>query len=484
MRTIAQKPKATQQITPPKSTVPGRGHFGPRYERNSILHLQRTIGNQGVQRLLKANADELAAGSATVASACFGHDFSQMPLYPEARTTIQPKLTVSPCAARVPVPSYSRVAPMVQGKLDISSPRDPAELEADRVADHVVGTSPSAVFAAQSSNHNVLAKIAHQDSLMRVPASSMREVSEREELPVDSMVVPQEEGNVLIQRNAEKASSPGLADFDASMQQAIHVGGRALGAEIRSYMEPRFGLDFSSIRVHDDTRADRLSRSISAKAFTHGNQLFFSRGSYQPESSSGRHLLAHELTHTVQQRISGPSGVYRIQRRAQPRIMRAPCTDWNSYNRSRVIDGPNGYNCAGLALRNYRIISPVSAVETAIYNQGGAECRACGTCPVGKVNYWLWTYTLSLSENRGGTLIPYYQDDDFHIVGGTDPSSVYSKNGGRPVYGPSAGSRWRPPARERATTSDRHERPVTRNGNPVIKTRTGIAEDCGCFDCT
>src|SRR5438552_3788964 len=78
MRTFAPKPTAAHQATPAKSTTLGQANFGRSREANSILHLQSTIGNQAVQRLLQANAEEFAAGSATTPSTHFGHSFSRM----------------------------------------------------------------------------------------------------------------------------------------------------------------------------------------------------------------------------------------------------------------------------------------------------------------------------------------------------------------------------------------------------------------------
>jgi hypothetical protein len=86
--------------------------------------------------------------------------------------------------------------------------------------------------------------------------------------------------------------------------------GAGLAAQTRAFMEPRFGADFSSVRIHSDSQADTLNRSISARAFTTGNDIFFRRGEYQPGSADGQRLLAHELTHVVQQNGSGA----RVQR--------------------------------------------------------------------------------------------------------------------------------------------------------------------------
>jgi hypothetical protein len=86
--------------------------------------------------------------------------------------------------------------------------------------------------------------------------------------------------------------------------------GAGLTAQTRAFMEPRFGADFSGVRIHNDAQADTLNRSISARAFTTGNDIFFRRGEYQPGSADGQRLLAHELTHVVQQNGSGA----RVQR--------------------------------------------------------------------------------------------------------------------------------------------------------------------------
>lgn len=77
-------------------------------------------------------------------------------------------------------------------------------------------------------------------------------------------------------------------------------GGRPLGAGVRAAMEGAFATDLGGVRVHDDARADGLSRSIHALAFTTGRDIFFRRGAYAPDRAGGQHLLAHELAHVVQ----------------------------------------------------------------------------------------------------------------------------------------------------------------------------------------
>ena len=70
---------------------------------------------------------------------------------------------------------------------------------------------------------------------------------------------------------------------------------------MRSSMEQAFGADFSGVRVHTDSRSDGLNQSIQARAFTTGQDIIFRQGEYQPGNRGGQELLAHELTHVVQQ---------------------------------------------------------------------------------------------------------------------------------------------------------------------------------------
>jgi hypothetical protein len=91
---------------------------------------------------------------------------------------------------------------------------------------------------------------------------------------------------------------------------AVRGGGAPLDPTTRAFMEPRFGHDFSQVRVHTDARAATVARSLDALAFTVGDDIAVAPGQYRPESDEGRALLAHELTHTLQQ----TGGVARVQR--------------------------------------------------------------------------------------------------------------------------------------------------------------------------
>lgn len=81
-------------------------------------------------------------------------------------------------------------------------------------------------------------------------------------------------------------------------------GGNALPSNTRSNMEQHFGADFSRVKIHTDSGAVQMSKNLGAQAFTHGNNIYFNAGKFDTGSGSGQHLLAHELTHTIQQGAS------------------------------------------------------------------------------------------------------------------------------------------------------------------------------------
>jgi Domain of unknown function (DUF4157) len=96
-------------------------------------------------------------------------------------------------------------------------------------------------------------------------------------------------------------------DFDAALRRS-RAGGQPLPETIKATMQPAFGSDLSGVRIHSDDGADRLSGRLRARAFTTGRDIFFRRGQYQPATRRGQELIAHELTHVMQQGGSDASG--------------------------------------------------------------------------------------------------------------------------------------------------------------------------------
>ena len=170
---------------------------------------------------------------------------------------------------------------LVQARLSVSSPNDPFEHEAESMADEFVKSIHGRTVSAPSSSAGSIAR--------SVPDSGLVE------------------------------GGGGLATTDdtASAIMSARAGGQALSGDVRARFEGFFGADLGGVKIHNDGTSDKLCRSINAEAFTTGNDVFFSSRNFKPGSSSGDHLLAHELTHVVQQG-NAPA----LSRRAVPDIQR------------------------------------------------------------------------------------------------------------------------------------------------------------------
>ena len=194
----------------------------------------------------------------------------------------------------------------VQTKLAIRSPGDAFEQEADRVADQVLRMTPDAPsppsISALAGASSVPESEAHVPVQRKCACSGGSTCSScEEEKPV--------------QRKEANASAD--AETETGSVSPTDLGpGQPMPDSVRSSMEWRFGVDFSGVRIHTGARDTQAASSIGALAYTTGTNIVFGHGQYQPESESGQRLLAHELTHVVQQQSGAvaPS----IQRQADP----------------------------------------------------------------------------------------------------------------------------------------------------------------------
>lgn len=175
------------------------------------------------------------------------------------------------CAVNQTVPRLAP-CPRLQEKLRIGSLDDPLEDEADRVADQVMRVPDPASSSA--------AKMQGNDPVR----------------PGDSGLV-QKENQRKFCREQPSAEPAILFGFETG----IPTCGASLSARERAYFEPRFGRDFSNVRIHEDSMAGRAAESISARAFTLRQHIAFAPGQYRPGTPDGRRLLAHELVHVAQQ---------------------------------------------------------------------------------------------------------------------------------------------------------------------------------------
>lgn len=170
----------------------------------------------------------------------------------------------------------------VQPKLSIGAVDDPLEHEADRVADQVMrkGSGPPSPFSSQGQ------------ALSRKCATCDED----------------EEKNTLQMKPAGAAATAA----PPVVHEALRNRGQPLDHATRAFMEPRFGRDFSHVRLHTDALASRSAKAVAARAYTVGPNIVFRSGEYAPDSVAGRTLLAHELAHVVQQGGSQPATLRRV----------------------------------------------------------------------------------------------------------------------------------------------------------------------------
>lgn len=181
--------------------------------------------------------------------------------------------------------------PRVQAKLRVSEPNDPLEREADRVADHVMSAGPDGAVH-QTGNAG--------QSVQRMCANCADEIdathSNSETVHRQADAVEEEEEQV----QAKSRDGGTGQSADAAVASGIGAG-QPLPTGLRSFFEPRFGQSFEKVRIHTGKAANEAADGLNARAFTHGSDIVFGAGEYQPEAVAGRHLMAHELAHTIQQ---------------------------------------------------------------------------------------------------------------------------------------------------------------------------------------
>jgi hypothetical protein len=249
-----QKSNSVLRIQRTKSSQPIKS------PADRILFLQRTIGNQAVQRLIRSGT--------------------------------------------------------LQAKLRIGQPGDKYEQEADRVADAVMRMPEPGVqrqVEPEEEEETLQSKPLANQITPLVQVQRQEEPEEEEEMLqakplaeeitrlVQRQVEPEEEEEEELQA---KATSGNISEANPNLEsdiQSLKGGGQPLSENDRTFFEPRFGHDFSQVRMHTDTRAAESARAVNARAFTAGRDVVFGAGKYAPGTSEGRKLIAHEFTHVIQQ---------------------------------------------------------------------------------------------------------------------------------------------------------------------------------------
>jgi Domain of unknown function (DUF4157) len=282
----------------------GAARGGQRTE-NPLAALQRALGNQVIQRAALApsiappedeherEAERLAAlvsGGASVGVGAIGgapegigrQVDEERKKKPElAKPAAPPPKRATPLtapAAATPAPAPPKPAP---GKADLGKGRET--------------TPPTGVRAGPGT--------APPKPVKEAPAGERKR---------------QEEQSIAMKSERGGTSTPQVTPAVTASIGGAQGSGRSLPPSARSYFEPRLGHDLSGVRVHDDASAARAASDLQAQAFTYGQDVYFGGGRFQPHTAEGRRLLAHELTHTVQQRPGAPLHRRAIQRAADP----------------------------------------------------------------------------------------------------------------------------------------------------------------------
>lgn len=239
MSILAQKQHQPQK---PASIHLARSHTPAR-------GLHRYMGNNpSLLPLVLTEQEELNAGVAAVAPPRFGHDFHQIPIHP------------SPAGA-------------IQTKLVINKPGDNYEQEADHVVAAIMHMQPPPLQRACSCGKG----------------GSTYQMEEPELAPE------------RVQAKHIHATQAGETIAPPIVHDGLRSPGQPLDMMTRAFMEPRFGHDFGRVQVHINSHASASARALNAHAYTVKNHIVFGANQYQPSTNAGRQLLAHELTHVVQQ---------------------------------------------------------------------------------------------------------------------------------------------------------------------------------------
>ena len=387
----------------------------------------------------------------------------------------------------------------IQTKLQLSSPGDQYEQEADRVADQVMRV-PDPVVQRQCKGCS--------DSPASTPTGD-------------------EPPRIQLQTNGAAGAREVTSEFTSRLG-----AGTPLDAASRRYFEPRFGQDFGDVRIHHDAQAAAAAAGVQARAFTLGHDVVFAGGEHNPSSESGRRLLAHELTHVVQQSAgtramlqrqhvaptgfsytlrpavtrsiieiqgivgSTPDGVYaedtrravvKYQTKLKAVGLLTGAVDglWGeetdlaheAFAKSSTTERKS-YNCAGFAFKTYGDVDlPATKAEYAKMTKL-VDCTK--PCSPYYHKFWMWEFDIKLRTRATGVSGPTWHD--FHTVGGqTDasgngPDQVMSKDGQRPVVGPKPPLDFKPKPIERALNQENVPSPdkdwVTSN----------MTEACYCSD--
>lgn len=204
---------------------------------------------------------------------------------------------------------------LLQSKLKISEPGDEYEQEADRIADEVMRMPEPQVqrqveLEEEEEEEDMVQRQAIQDISKPLHLSGLNgSVAAQFPFPnqtarIQRQEMEEEEEETLQTKRASSTTLNMTPGIEAGIQ-SLRGGGQPLASSVRAFFEPRFGYDFSHVKIHTNAHAAELARAVHARAFTVGRDVVLGTREYAPETVTGRRLLAHELTHVIQQSNGG-----------------------------------------------------------------------------------------------------------------------------------------------------------------------------------
>jgi hypothetical protein len=289
----------------------------------SILALQRLAGNRAVSHLLQAKlmvgpaGDRYEQEADRVAERVMG-----MPnRSPTGRSQLSPARRQEEDTGGIQArPLAASITRLVQRQEEEEELQTKPLLQRQTEEEEELQTKPLLQRQAEEEEElqtkPLLQRQAEEEEELQTKPLLQRQAEEEEELQTKPLVQRQAEEEEELQTKP-LVQRRGGGGFEAGSRLESRLatdkgGGNPLPDEVRTFMEPRFGADFSGVRVHTGNEAVQMNQELSAQAFTHGQDIYLGTGRYDPGSSTGKRLLAHELTHVVQQGAAGPQNV--IQR--------------------------------------------------------------------------------------------------------------------------------------------------------------------------
>ena len=227
----------------------------------------------------------------------------------EQRVPSQPFFdkTISQTVQRKPA------APFFQPKLSVNQPNDKYEREADSVANTVVNNQGSTSLLQQKEISGIQRLSAPmEEEKPGINDARMPQERELQEKPEIQRMCPEceKEKEGMVQQKSEGTRVSASTSLSNRIESSAGKG-KSLPPKTLHQMQSSFGVDFRHVNIHTDSASAQMNRELSAQAFTHGSDIYFNSGKYDPETSGGKLLLAHELTHVLQQ---GAANNEKVQR--------------------------------------------------------------------------------------------------------------------------------------------------------------------------